>query len=192
MEPLKSNNIDKIKFKNIFYKIFSFLHDKKLLKIIKGNIKIQNLLNINLQNYKKYYNTFSSIELEIKPSSIYGKFINIKNKEDEKYYHIYFNDSKEEIKNKYDLNKNDKVAKIKIIIDYQIKSLSHIFWMCTGIESMAFKRFHRNNIEDMSDMFYECTSLKEIDFSNFNTENVIDMSYMFHGCSSLKELNLIN
>ena len=44
----------------------------------------------------------------------FGKFINMN--ENEKYYHIYFNDNEEEIKRNY-LKKNEKVAKIKILID---------------------------------------------------------------------------
>ena len=43
------------------------------------------------------------------------------------YYHIYFNDNKEEVKNKYEINKKDKVKKIKIIIDYQVKSFKDLF-----------------------------------------------------------------
>ena len=39
----------------------------------------------------------------------YGKFISMN--ENELYYHIYFNDNKQEIKNKYEINKKDKVKK---------------------------------------------------------------------------------
>ena len=37
------------------------------------------------------------------------------------YYHIYFNNDKKEVKRNF-LNKNENVEKIKIIIDFQIKS----------------------------------------------------------------------
>ena len=47
------------------------------------------------------------------------------NNEDEKYYHIYLNDNKEEIKRNY-LNANENVEKLKIIINYQIKSFEKI------------------------------------------------------------------
>ena len=63
------------------------------------------------------------------------------------YYHIYFNDNKEEIKNKYEINKEDKVTKIKIIIDYQVKSLKELFSWCECIESINFKNFYRNNVK---------------------------------------------
>ena len=71
---------------------------------------------------------YSSIEIEIKPvKNEYGKFIEM-NEENKKYFHIYFNNNKEEIKRNY-LNENDNVEKIKIIIDYQIKSFIYVQWM---------------------------------------------------------------
>ena len=78
---------------------------------------------------------------------------------DKKYFHIYFNDKKKEIK-KTELNKEDKVSKINIIIDNQIKSFKHLFSYCKCIESINFKQFSRNNITDMSGMFYGCSSIK--------------------------------
>ena len=120
----------------------------------------------------------------------YGEFINIDN-EDEIYYHIYFNDNKEEIKRKY-FNKNDNVSKIKIIIDYQVKSFGHLFFDCKCIGYICFKKFYRSNINNMEGMFDGCSSLKELNLSNFNTNNVTKMGGMFFGCSSLKELNLSN
>ena len=110
---LKSNYILKRLFNNIPKNIF--------LKIIKYNINLQKRLNIDINNYKDFSEKFSSIELEIIPiQNKYGSFINLE-EEEEKYFHIYFNDNKEEIK-KTELNKEDKVSKINIIIDYQIKS----------------------------------------------------------------------
>ena len=96
------------------------------LKIIKCNINIQKRLNININNYKDFSEEFSSIELEIIPiQNKYGRFINIK-EEDKKYFHIYFNDNNEEIKRNY-TNKNENVSKLKIIIDYQVKSFEYLF-----------------------------------------------------------------
>ena len=112
---------------------------------------------------------------------VYGKFINIK-EEDKKYFHIYFNDNKKkEIESLY---KDDNVSKISIIIDYQIKSFSELFYNCECIESIKFKKFYRNNVTDMSWMFYGCSSLKKINLFNFNTNNNIDISWIFEGCSS--------
>ena len=147
---------------------------------------------MSVKNYKEYSETFTQIEIEIIPTKgKYGKFIEI-NENDELYYHIYFNDNKEEIKNKYEIDEQDKVTKIKIIIDYQVKSFKELFKYCECNESINFNKFYRNNITDMSWMFNGCSSLKELNLNNFNTNNVTDMSHMFQYCSSLNELNLNN
>ena len=56
------------------------------LKILKHNKDIQSKINININNYKEFSEINSSIEIEIIPQeNKEGKFINIENKEDEKY-----------------------------------------------------------------------------------------------------------
>ena len=67
---------------------------KKSLNIIKYNKNIKNRINISIKDYKEYSEIYSSIEIEIKPvKKKYGEFINI-DKENEIYYHIYFNNNK--------------------------------------------------------------------------------------------------
>ena len=150
------------------------MQTKIYLKIIKYNMNIQKILNININNYKNYSELYSSIVLEIIPiQNEYGSFINIK-EEDKKYFHIYFNDNKEEVK-KTELNKEDKVSKINIIINYQINSFYELFSDCKCIESINFKKFYRNNITNMDSMFSGCSSLKELNLSNFNSNNLIDI-----------------
>ena len=141
-----------IKSRYVLSKIYNNITKKKKLVIVKYNKKIQNRLNLGPKDYKAY----CEIEIEIIPTKDkYGKFIYIKEK-DKLYYHIYFNDNKKEIKNKYEINEEDKVKKIKIIIDYQVKSFKELFYKCYCIESINFKKFYRNKITDMSFMFYEC------------------------------------
>ena len=189
----KSNHImDNLKCDYFFQKLYDNMPKKKKLEIFKYNKKIQNRLKINIKDYKEYSETFTPIEIEIIPTKDkYGRFINI-NKNDKLYYHIYFNDDKEEIKNKYEINKEDNVIKIKIIIDYQVKSFKGLFFLCQCIESINFKKFYRNNITDMSFMLFDCSSLKRLNLTNFNTNNVTNMHGMFSLCTSLKELNLNN
>ena len=104
---------------------------------------------------------------------------------------IYFDNSNKEIKRKRNyLEKNEEVKMIKIIIDYQVKSLEKLFFDCDCIESIFFKKFYKSNITNMSYMFSGCSLLKELNLSKFNTNKVTDMSNMFSRCSSLKELNL--
>ena len=170
-------------------KFFGYIPERKSLETIRYNKSVQKRISININHYKAYFETKTSIELDVIPmKGKYGKFINIKDK-DKKYFHIYFNDNKKkEIEDTFlDF---DNVSKISIIIDYQIKSFSELFKFCFCIESIEFKKFCRNNVTDMSGMFYGCSSLKELNLNNFKTNNVTYMSYMFYGCSSLNELNL--
>ena len=183
LNQIKSKNkFINLKSDYFIQKLFEYMQKRISLKIIKCNMNLQKRLNININNYKYFSENFSSIELEIIPiQNEYGSFIKIKEK-DEKYFHIYFNDNKEEMK-KTKLNKEDKVSKINIIINYQIDSFKKLFSDCKCIESINFKKFYRNNITDMRSMFRGCSSLKELNLSNFNTNKVIDMSCIFSGCS---------
>ena len=130
------NNILNAKLENLksdyfLEKLYDNILKKKTLEIVKYNKNIQNRLSINIKDYKEYSETFTSIEMEIIPrKNIYGRFINIINENDELYYHIYFNDNINEIKNKYEIKEEDKVNKIKIIIDYQIISFEKLFYWC--------------------------------------------------------------
>ena len=134
-----------VKCKYILKIIFDNLSKLKLLEIIKYNKTIQNRLDININNYKKYSQEHTLIEIELKPvQNKNGIFINYK-KEDESFYHIYFDDNKEEIK-RYNLTKEDKVNKINIIIDPQVKSFNKLFSHCKCIESINFKKFYRKKI----------------------------------------------
>ena len=91
--------------------------ERKSLETIRYNKSIQKRINININHYKLYYETKTSIELDIIPmKGKYGKFINIK-KEDKKFIHIYFNDNKNKEIENTSLHKNDNVSKVSIIID---------------------------------------------------------------------------
>ena len=180
-----------LKSKYILKKIFEHFNSKKALDIIRYNKYFQNKFNIDITYYQEYSQYYSSIIIELKlDDDKYGIFIN-RPEQDKKYYHFYFDNSKEEINRNY-LKENEKVKNIKIIIDYQIKSFENLFANCKCISSIYFKQFSRNNITNMSYMFYKCSSLKELNLSNFNTNRVNSMSNMFSKCSSLKELNLSN
>ena len=190
-ENNNKNYLKKIKSDYFLEKFLFSLSKKKLLNIIKYNKTTQNILDININNYKKYSEIYSPIEIEIIPvKDKYGTFINMITGF-ERFYHIYFNGSKKEVQKKY-FTENDNVEKIKIIIDYKIKSFMNLFIDCSCIQSIYFRKFFRKNISNMSRMFCNCSSLKEINLSNFNTNNVTNMLKMFCNCSSLKEIDLSN
>ena len=138
LNKMKSKDIFKnLKSDFFIQKVFYNLLKKKSLDIIKYNNNIKKRINISIKDYKEYSEIYSSIEIEIKPvNNKYGEFINMN--ENKIYYHIYFNDNKEEIKRNY-FNKNDNVSKFKIIIDYQVKSFKELFCYCEYIEYICLK-----------------------------------------------------
>ena len=188
MKTIKSTDVKKNIYKNIksgyiLKQIFDNIPENKLYKIIKINKNIQKRLNININNYIKLHN---KIILEIFPINKEDRnnFINILIPE-KPFYHIYFNNDERKEINKDYFTIEDKVRKIKIIIDDNIKSLKDLFNGCICIKKIIFKKFNTKDIKDMSNMFYGCTSLEEINLNEFNTDKVTNMRNMFFQCSSL-------
>ena len=186
-EQLKETKIFRnLKSDYFLIKLFNHMKINKSLAILKYNKEIQKRLNININNYQECSQLYLSIELELELADYkYDKcsFIIIPDNEKE-YYHIYFDNSNEEIKRTY-LDKNEKVKIIRIKIDYPVKSFKGLFESCEFISSIFFKKFYRNNINDMSHMFNGCSSLTKLNISNFITNNVTDMCYMFSKCLSI-------
>ena len=184
--------LEMIRSKYILKNIFNYLKRNIFLQIIKKSKKEQNRFNISIKDYQEFPILYSDIIIEITPAeNKYGRFINFVNNSDKKYISIYFGNSYRKIK-RDKLNENEKVEKIKIIINYKVKSLNNLFGGCKCIEAINFKRFYRNNISNMSSMFSGCSSLKKIELNHFNTLNVTNMSNMFFDCPLLEEINLSN
>ena len=103
-------------------------------------------------------------EKEIFPNKFRGqkqiKFINILNEKDESNYHIYFNDNTIEILRTFFISE-DKVLKIKIILDYKFKSFHHLYEKCSANEKINFILFYRIDIMDICYMFSIGSKLKE-------------------------------
>ena len=94
----KNADFRNIKSKSILKIIFNNLKNSRSFQIIKYNKKLQNRLDFSFHDYREYIQVLSPIEIELKlVDKEYGKFINIP-KEDKDYYHIFFNNSKKEIK----------------------------------------------------------------------------------------------
>jgi len=178
---------------NFFLK-FLCLHIKdkdKILRLFKYNKCLQKKLNITINDYKnRYYQTI----IEIKPGEAKNNirenvFIRI-SRNCYNNYHIYFDNDKTEVKRNY-IEYNEKIEKIKICIDYQVKSLKALFLYC-NVEEISFIKYRRKDITDMSLMFYGCHSLVNLDISKLNSENVKYMNLMFGNCKSLKSLDISN
>ena len=103
-------DLKNIKNDYFLMKVFNNLKKKNSLEMVKYNKKIKERLNLNINDYKEYCETYTSIEIElISVKDKFGQFINI-NDEEKIYHHIYFN-NKEEIKINY-REKNEKVNKL--------------------------------------------------------------------------------
>ena len=99
-------DLKNIKNDYFLMKVFNNLNKKNSLEIAKYNKKIKERLNLNINDYKEYCETYSSIEIELIPiNDKFGKFID-NNEKEKLFYHIYFNNNKEEIKRNY-LDEND-------------------------------------------------------------------------------------
>ena len=180
----ENNILLKVRNKFILKKIFDNLKLKLLLQLIIYNKEIQSKANIDINDYIDY----AKIVIEIIPKeNQFGKFINFFN-DNSKYYHIYLNNNKKGVELQK-IKKEDKISKIKIKIDNQIKSLYKLFHNCKCIKAINFLKFNIEDIEDMNYMFCGCESLEKINFYNICTNNVKDMSYMFDGCLLLKDIN---
>ena len=91
---LEEKGLRNLKSDYFIQKFFGYMSERKSLETIRYNKNIQKRINININHYKAYSETKTSIELDIIPKKgEYGNFINI-NVEDKKYFHIYFNDNK--------------------------------------------------------------------------------------------------
>ena len=98
------NKLINIKSHYFLQKIFEHIPKKISLGIINYNKTLQQRLNTNINEYKDYSEKYSSIEIEVLPiKNKYGNFIDIDYRF-QKYFHIYFNN-----------NKNEEIKKEKII-----------------------------------------------------------------------------
>ena len=73
-----------------------------------------------------------------------------------------------------------------------VKDMSNMFYICSGLISLDVTHFNTENVKNMSNMFYGCSGLISLDVTHFNTENVTSMLNMFYSCSSLTSLDVTN
>ena len=182
--------------------------------MIKYNKSLQKKFNLSFNSYFQIKIVVIPLQEEIKENKV---FINIMNKKDDNFFCIFFNGGEKEIKRNY-IKPNEKVSKIKILIDKEIKSIANLFDGIDFVKKIIFRKFNRNdftdfnsmfngctkliklditklktdNVKNMKSMFSHCSSLKHFDLSKFNTEKVENMEEMFFGCESLKKINISN
>ena len=188
--------LNNIKSKYIFGIIIkNYVAKRKYYLLFQHNKNFQKKLDLNLEDYKDLHKKiFLTIELELIPCKQLKPDIKhyfIRTRENKSYYHIYFNNDSIETDRNY-LTNFDKVAKIKIKIDMDLKSIKGLFYDCSIIKKIKFTKFNRDDFTDMSEIFYGCSSLDKLDIKLFKTSNVTKMNWMFCLCESLTELDIIN
>ena len=182
------------RIKSEFFLAYLCKHIKnreKILKIFNYNKLTQKKLRISIEDYKeKFYQ--SKIEIipgkpndNIRENVFIRILRNYYNN-----YHIYFDNSSNEIKRNY-IENDEKIDKITVYIDYKIKSFKALFLYC-NVKEIKFIKFNRKDITDMSLMFYGCHSLINLDVAKLNTNNVKNMNLMFGNCKALKYLDISN
>ena len=156
-------------------KIFAFVPKKIYLKLGYYNKNLQEKLKLSIEEYKKFS---YQIEIEIIPDlnalkkdELKNEFININNKKDKPFFHIYFDEDKKEINRNY-LKKKEKVKKIKVLIDMEVNSLEELFNELQCVKEIKFIKFNRRDFTNYSYMFFNCTNLINLDISKLKTDNV--------------------
>ena len=170
--------LKEIKSKYILEDVLSYIQKKIKMKLIEHNKNLQTKVNISLKDYKN----FGKIVIELFPCELKDdkdyKFINIQDSKNEEFFHIYLNDNEKERAGKgfigfwknlftdlYSITKDDKISKIKIIIDKKISSLVGLFQECICLEKINFVSFENDHITNMANMFYKCDTIKIIIYS---------------------------
>ena len=187
LDNIKSNYILRIIIKN-------HLNRKSYLSLFKKSNKYKKKLEINLKDYETYF-YITKIELFPIPYQeleLGKKYYFMKTKENIEFYNIYFTDNgANRITRKY-ITKDDKVNKINIEFNENIKAINGLFYDCNILKEIKFTKFNRNDFTDLSNMFYGCERLSSLDITKLKTPYVTDMKWMFALCKSLTELNIIN
>ena len=85
-----------------------------------------------------------------------------------------------------------QIAGIENLNTENVKDMSNMFYICSGLISLDVTHFNTANVTSMSGMFDGCSGLISLDVTHFNTENVTSMRNMFYSCSSLTSLDVTN
>jgi len=157
----------------------------KVINEVQDDKKIINIINLhsnlfsNEENIMKY-----EIKNKAQKVKIFGEAF-IKNNSDkckivcnQKEYDLmeYFNVKKHKI---------DKVLKLELKVNSNIKDMSYMFEGCTSLISFS-SNLNTSEVTNMSYMFKDCLSLTNLSgISNWKTNKVNDMKCMFYNCIQL-------
>ena len=191
LNNIKSNYIFQIILKE-------YLTKAQYFNLVRYNKNLQKKLELNINSYKEFYQRFfNRIEIELLPISsseldLEKKYFFINRKENKSYYNIYFDDNKNQKIDRTFITADDKVKKINIFLEIEIKELKGLFNNCECLKEIKFTKFNRDDFTDFNNMFYGCTNLIKLDVTKFKTSNAKKLSWMFAQCKSLTKLDITN
>ena len=90
----------------------------------------------------------------------------------------------------YDMSNITSITGLEKLDTSNVKSMSYMFYDCSGLTSLDVSYFDTSKVTNMSDMFRDCSGLTSLDVSHFDTSNVTNMSRMFRDCTNLTSLDL--
>ena len=154
--------LNKIRSSYILLKVLKHLPKNNYLNIFKYNKKYQKKFYLSFDSYKRYYN---EIEIELIPDknelmliNDIDEFIHIAEKEDKSFYHIYFDNIKEEVKRNY-IKKDENISEMKVVIDMDVKTIAKLFSECGCLKEIEFIKFNGTDFVDYKNMFESCSNL---------------------------------
>ena len=133
----------KIRSKIILKSILQNTQQKKYMQLLKYNKILQKKLNISIIDYKEY----NQIEVELRVNKMwtFRRFINLIEK-DKPHIHIFISNNKKKEYNRFFLKPGEKIVKLRILIDLEIKSFKGLFQYCDCIKEIKFIKFNRKDI----------------------------------------------
>ena len=175
-EILSSETLDKIEMgKEANKDKFDFLMDQYIPKELKQSYI-----------FATYEITNNDINKKIQILNCDEK---INKNEIKKICNIYFNDKKIDFTFEYIFDKPDMYCfmfEFTELLNYANK----LFFNCSNLIILDFRKFKSNYIKDMTDMFNGCINLQSLDLSNFRTKEVTSLKNTFKNCKSIKALDL--
>jgi surface protein len=194
-----------IKSKYILKQIFSLLNEYINLKLLNYNRKLQEKLEIDINDYISY--NLIKIELIVNPLEYEKeKFINIQLKNEKNYDFNFYDEADNKIERQkknfiygllfgedYDtIDKKDNIHKILVCINNKIKDINGLFQKIGCLKEINFLNCKRLNLFNLEKLFLNCNNLIKLNLANMETKNILNMSKIFAGCKLLEEIDLSN
>ena len=187
------NNLKEVLNNNSIQKDIDIINNQNNIKH-----KFNNIIKIYKEMSKKNFEEENDITIiyNVKENErIIKLFDSTFVENNKKYCKINYRDKEYDLSSTFnisDIHKNlyDNKFEIKLKNIKKIKSMSHMFYNCSSLESLPdINKCITSSIKDMSFLFFGCSSLTYLPgISSWDTSNVEDMQGMFGFCSSLKEL----